>query len=336
MGRIAGIVALSLALLAGYAVADDDDFIMGNYHGQFDTDAWQTRTLRAEVAATAKLRYRAVFHVGGEGLDTQRVEITGRRNREEDKHAVFSGEADLGEALGGEYVVEGRIENETFTGTFKGKGRRAQTAPFTLKRVFLEPPTRGMAPPDGAIVLMDGKNMDAWHTLPHWQLLGDGSAQVVPTNLVSKEEFGDALIHVEFLIPFMPNASGQARGNSGVYVQGRYEVQVLDSFGDLPMDNLCGGIYKKAVPLVCASLPPLQWQTYDITFRAPRFDANGNKIQHAEITVVHNGITIHDNVILDGVTAGGVSAEEASVGVLMLQDHGDPVRFRNIWVKPLD
>jgi len=128
----------------------------------------------------------------------------------------------------------------------------------------------------------------------------------------------------------------QSRGNSGVYVQGRYEVQVLDSFAEPPADNYCGGIYKIAAPLVNACLPPGEWQTYDITFYAPRYDDSGKKIKNAQITVYHNGTLIHDKLELPHPTPGGVSETEAKTGPLYLQNHGDAVQYRNIWVEPLE
>ncbi len=137
------------------------------------------------------------------------------------------------------------------------------------------------------------------------------------------------------MTPFMPEARGQGRGNSGCYLRYRYEVQILDSFGLPPRDNEAGGIYQKAIPTENASLPPGQWQTYDITFKAPRFAADGSKTADAEITVLHNGIKIHDQVKLDGPTPGGLDMNPKSPGGILLQDHGNPVKFRNIWVLPI-
>jgi hypothetical protein len=282
--------------------------------------------------------------VGKAGGGEKQVELAGHKTKpapatEPDRAkaarmavAAFDGKADLGGDLGGECEVKGEVTNETFTGTVESKGKEI---PFTLKRVFLQPPTLGQAAPEGAIVLLGAGNMDAWNVPPHWVLDGDGAIQTQSNNLTSKQEFGDAQYHVEFMTPFVPNESGQARGNSGVYLQGRYEVQVLDSFGEKPKWDYCGGIYKVAAPIVTASLPPLQWQTYDITFYAPKFDASGKKVKNAEVTIVQNGITIHDKLVLPDVTPGGVSDKEAPVGVLMLQDHHNDVKYRNIWVKPL-
>ncbi len=151
-------------------------------------------------------------------------------------------------------------------------------------------------------------------------------------NIVTKDKFKDFKLHVEFRTPFMPEARGQGRGNSGVYLQGRYEIQVLDSYGLESKDNECGGIYKVGAPLVNMCYPPMQWQTYDITFQAPRFDGNGNKEKDAVVTVVHNGVTIHDRRLLPGPTGGAIDGNISEPGGVYLQDHGNPVQFRNIWL----
>ncbi len=170
-----------------------------------------------------------------------------------------------------------------------------------------------------------------------WRTLATGAMEVTrgAGSIRSKRSFEDHRIHLEFRTPFMPEARGQGRGNSGVYVQGSYEVQVLDSFGLEGRDNECGGIYKVSVPRINMCAPPLQWQTYDITFRAPRFDAQGNKTEDARITVLHNGVSIHDDVTLPGPTGGSLDRNIGEPGPLYLQDHGNPVRFRNIWIEEL-
>ncbi len=344
--------------MAWSALAADDDFIMGNYQGGLTGKALEGKSLRVQVATMPKFTYRAVFFLSAEAGKELRFEIQGKKAAP--KEAEFSGNIDLGEALGGAYAVRASVKNEALTGCFaplsacdkkcgkkcckkcnkrcanKCKGE-CPAVTFDLKRTVIKSPTLGMEPPAGAVVLFDGKNTDSWQRWPlTWGITEDGGMQIGGSSMVTKQEFGDAQYHIEFMTPFMPDELGQGRGNSGVYIAGQYEVQVLDSFADVPADNLCGGIYKKAVPLAAPSLPPLQWQTYDITFIAPKFDANGKKLSNAEITVVHNGIIIHNKLVMDSPTPGGVSEQEAAKGVLMLQDHGNPVKYRNIWVKPLN
>ena len=148
-------------------------------------------------------------------------------------------------------------------------------------------------------------------------------------------DFGSYKLHVEFRVPFMPAARGQGRGNSGVYQHGRYEIQVLDSFGLTENPGECGAIYGQKAADVNVSLPPGQWQTYDIDFTAPQFDASGKQVKGAIITVLHNGVKIHDAVEVKSVT-GGAWGQPAKTGPVRLQDHGNPTRFRNIWIVPCD
>jgi len=186
------------------------------------------------------------------------------------------------------------------------------------------------------IVLFDGTNMDNWVTrdgkTPDWKV-EDGIMTVGHGDIISKETYGDAHLHVEFRCPYMPEEHGQGRGNSGVYVHGCYEFQVLDSYGveDYSAHD-CASLYSVKTALTNACLPPLEWQTYDMIFRAPRFDADGNKIEDARITLIQNGYVVHNNYIIPSTTPGGVRGNEAAEGPLLLQDHGNPVSYRNIWI----
>jgi hypothetical protein len=132
----------------------------------------------------------------------------------------------------------------------------------------------------------------------------------------------------------MPNSTGQGRGNSGVYLQDRYECQVLDSFGLNGENNECGGIYTQHKPLVNMCFPPLAWQTYDIEFTPAEFDADGKKTKNGRATIYHNGVKIHDNVEFPKECPGG-QKEEATPGPFQFQDHGDPVVYRTVWVVPV-
>jgi rubredoxin len=202
-------------------------------------------------------------------------------------------------------------------------------------------------PPSGAIVLFDGKSLDGWvhrdgKTPAKWMLLdldkGGKVVQVAPktSDIITKQKFDGAFkLHVEFRVPYEPKNKGQGRGNSGVYLQGRYEVQVLDSYGiEKPGEGDCGGIYGIAKPKANACKAPTVWQTYDIDFTAPECK-DGKKVKNGRITVLHNGVKIHDNVeITKDVTTAGLASDPCTPGPILLQDHGNPVQFRNIWLLP--
>ena len=201
----------------------------------------------------------------------------------------------------------------------------------TFDKVERKSPTLGATPPEGAVVLVDGAGpADEKQTLVNPRLTDDG---LVMEGMTTRQAFGDARWHIEFRLPYQPHDSGQDRGNSGAYVMGVYEVQMLDSFGLEGRDNECGGVYSVRPPSVNMCLPPLAWQTYDIDVTAPRFE-DGRKVANARMTVRHNGIVIHDDIEIAKVTPGGVRREEAATGPLFLQDHGNPVRYRSIWVLP--
>ena len=202
-------------------------------------------------------------------------------------------------------------------------------------------------PPADAVVLFDGKDLSNWSDLkgePSKWVVRDGYMESVKGAgyVRTKQEFGSVQVHVEFATPSLVTGSGQGRGNSGVFLQGQYEVQVLDSYENKTYpDGQCGALYGRAVPLVNASCKPGQWQTYDIIYHRPTFDQAGKVTKKAVFTVIHNGILIQDHVALEGGT-GWIGPHtitdytpHADKGPLMFQDHNNPVRFRNVWIREL-
>ena len=194
--------------------------------------------------------------------------------------------------------------------------------------------------PADAKVLLDGKDLCHWRSDDggdaKWKVVEGGAVEVGADDLVARERFaGDFRLHVEFMTPAMPHATGQAKGNSGVFVADAYEIQVLDSYGqaDVGLGD-CGAVYSKSAPTKNVAKPSGEWQTYEIEYRAPRWDAAGNKLCNARLTLWWNGEKVQDNLELDG-PCPGARPESPQGGPIRLQDHGNAVRFRNLWVAPL-
>jgi hypothetical protein len=290
--------------------AGPDYEIQGEYTGKIGQAGEQQQTLGLQVIALGGGRFDAVAYMGGlpgDGWDgSERIRASG---------ATADGKTRL-DANDHGYAVAG-------TDTFTIYNPDDQVMGY-LKKVHRKSPTLGAKPPAGASVLFDGSSADAFER-----------GRIVMEDLLAadcetKQKFGDHTLHLEFRTPFKPAARGQARGNSGVYIQGRYELQVLDSFGLEGENNECGGIYSISKPAVNACFPPLTWQTYDIDFTAAQYK-DGEKVRNARATIRHNGIVIHDDLELVHGTPGK-NPEADGPGVLYLQGHGNPVVYRNIWI----
>ncbi len=194
-----------------------------------------------------------------------------------------------------------------------------------LKRINRKSPTLYANPPEGATVLFDGTTTEQFVNA---EMTDDG---LLMQGADVKPMFQDFNLHIEFRLPYMPHADGQKRGNSGLYLQSRYECQVLDSFAQTPAIDGCGALYKFKAPDLNMCFPPLVWQTYDVQFTAPRWAADGTKIRDAHVTSWVNGTKVQDDVALANKTGAG-KPEGPLLSPMKFQDHGDPVRFRNVWV----
>lgn len=198
--------------------------------------------------------------------------------------------------------------------------------------------------PSDALVLFSGKDLIEWQSedgSPAKWIVHDGYVEVAPGSgaLVTKRGFGNVQLHLEWAAPTPPSGEGQERGNSGVFLMSHYEIQVLDSYrNDTYADGQAAAVYGQTPPLVNASRPPGQWQTYDIVFHRPRFAPDGSTRDSARVTVFHNGVLVQDNTIITGWTVHGTRARYAPHPdrlPLQLQDHRNPVRFRDVWVRDL-
>lgn len=223
-------------------------------------------------------------------------------------------------------------------------GDRARPLPAKVKPGSCSTQDRVGSAPSDAVVLFKGADLSAWlqsDGKPARWKVANGYFEVVPKTgeLVTKQAFGDCQLHVEWATPDPPQGQDQEPGNSGIYMMSRYEIQVLDSYRNITYaDGQAAAIYCQYPPLVNASLPSGQWQTYDIIFHGPRFGANGELLRTATVTLLHNGVLAHDNVELTGPTdymKRPPYAKHPEKMPLLLQDHGQPVRYRNIWIREL-
>lgn len=290
----------------------------GQYKGTFYPDNVVTMPATATVVDEGDGNYRINLHATTDDptLEGAHIEIMGRE---------FGPQVFLSSRAGG-YDWRGEIQND------KLAARSAYGQRFELEKIVSKSPRAGAQPPEGAVILLPFKegvkaDISGW-TNEAWKALDNGVMECAKGkgSNKTKQKFGDIKnLHVEFKLPLEPNGRGQGRANSGVYVLDAYEVQVLDSFGLVHTSGDCGGIYNLARARVNACLPPQTWQTYDITFRAARRDAEGKVTELPEMTVIFNGVKIHDKLKIP-------RKNHPSEGPIQLQDHGHNIQFRNIWV----
>ena len=289
---------------------DDMNYLlMGEFIGEISVDGQQQR-LGLQIRPIGGDQFDAVSFIGGlpgqEQHEPDPIRMIGKRNED---FTVLSG---------GPWAIF--VERDSCL-ILDRKGEKLGQ----LKRIERTSPTLGARPPEDAIVLFNGQDTEQFIRA---EMTEDG---LLKEGADVKPMFQDFNLHVEFRLPYMPNASGQSRGNSGLYLQSRYECQVLDSFAQDPVFNGCGALYKFRAPDLNMCLPPLVWQSYDVQFTAPRWAADGTKLRDAHVTSWVNGVKVQDNVALPNKTGAG-KQEAPTLLPIRLQDHRDPVRYRNVWI----
>jgi hypothetical protein len=292
--------------------ADADFAVQGEYAGEVEGDEGKIK-FGVQVIALGDGKFRAVGYPGGlpgaGWIGEGKVEVSGERD---DGVPTFETDDHVST------VKDDRLEVRTQDGDLVA----------TFDKVKRKSKTLGEKPPEGAVVLFDGSTAEAFEK---GRLTKDG---LLMQGMTSRAKFGDCKIHLEFMLSYMPHAREQGRSNSGCYLQGRYEVQILDSFGLSGENNECGGIYGVRKPNVNMCLPPLTWQTYDIELAAARFNEQGDKTADAVMSVYHNGVLVHKDVKVPEATRAAPLKVSPKPGPIYVQDHGNPLRFRNIWVLP--
>jgi hypothetical protein len=279
--------------------------------------------LGAQVRALGNGQFRTMFFAGGlpgAGWDGKTM-----IQKAPSTDATTPGDAKLeGDKVVIDQIYKGTCDGQTIT------GQTDTGAKFELKRVLRRSPTLGAPAPAGAVVLFDGTNLEEWEpgarmTAQKW-ITSEGQGAT------TRRKFQDFTLHVEFMISYMPETQSiYQRPNSGVYLQQRYEIQILESFGIVMGVHDCGVLYAQITPAINMCFPPLTWQTYDIDFTAARYDAAGNKAKNARCTVTFNGVTTLDNVEILHSTPAGIKETPEPAGIY-LQAHGHPIFFKNVWI----
>jgi hypothetical protein len=292
--------------------AGPDYQLQGEYAGWLYIPSRGTEYTGLQVIALGNGKFDAVEYRGGlPGNGWDRVTKTKLSGQVENGRLLLTGPGER--LVVGNYLAVGVDNSGRQLGRLSKIGRTSRTM--------------GLMPPANATVLFDGRSTDQFQ--PGAKITEDG---LLMPGVLTKMPVQAFHMHLEFRTPYMPTATGQSRGNSGVYIQRRYEVQILDSFGLDGVFNEAGALYRQTPPDINMALPPLTWQTYDIWFTPPQFAADGTtKIANARITVLHNGIPVHWHREITAKTGGG-QQEAPNPLPIQLQDHGNPVVFRNIWI----
>ena len=313
-----GLLVSSIACAKGPTYTDpektDTDFAyQGEYSGTIDADGEKVK-VGVQVIALGEGKFRSVAFIGGlPGDGWNGEEKRSLAGELKDGSVIFEDDHARGEIKDGKLHVSAKESN----------------AVGTLDKVIRQSPTLGKSAPAGAVVLFDGTSADNFKG-------GQVQDGLLQAGCTSKQTFGSHQLHIEFRLPYQPQDRGQARGNSGIYLQGRYECQMLDSFGLDGKQNECGGLYSVKDPDLNMCFPPLTWQTYDIDYTAGTYDDGGKVASNPRVTIRHNGVLIHDDVELPGErsTTAAPSKPGNAPGPIYLQNHGNPVVYRNIWVVP--
>ncbi len=298
---------------------------MGNWEGKWSAQEEKDPFVGAQIIALGK--------------DTYQLNLLPALDHRSEPYAVLELKPKDGQLTFKSGKYYGTVTAESFTGG-KVEDDPAKSATFVMHRVVKESPTMGLKAPENAVILFDGSSMDAWDKgdKAGWGVVDGHLMPIDPKadEIVSKGKFKSVHMHVEFRLPYLPEARGQSRGNSGVFLQDEYEVQVLDSFGLPGYFRECGAFYKVSAPKVNMCRPPNEWQTYDIDFTAPQFDAQGKQTALARMTVNHNGKLIHSDEEIPFLPTNSykdrIKPHPKEPGNIRLQAHHNHVQYRNIWL----
>lgn len=330
--------AFSLVLLTALAVfanpasaADKDGYkqyypealdpLVGDYVGRWNDEVDIDPKVAAQVIAL--------------GDETYRVKVVSKLDMRTPIQLDIEVEAKRGAIQFEDGRFFGEIKDGVFTG---GRGKREV---FEMKKVVRLSPTIGLAAPANAEILYDGTSFDAFENPTGWEALESGVMMVTPDGeyLSTRKTYRDVMLHIEFRLADMPKSRGQQRSNSGLFFGDEYEVQILDSYGLEGVYDECGALYKVSAPHVNATAPPLQWQTYDVVYRAPHYDAAGTLLAHPTMTVRHNGVVIQNETEMPWLTGwkekDRMQPHPKEPGHIKLQGHGNYVQFRNMWLVDL-
>jgi hypothetical protein len=351
----AGLVCLTNCPAGHAADAEPDqaetvDIAQGNYLGEWKLKDGGGGKLTAKIVGQGGGRYHAIFTAyDGSELENETFQFPISGTSVSATKVVFATQVFVGLRLG-TFSIRTELEAGQLSGGFSNE--KDYVGSMSLKRETTPAPQLGIAPPEGGRKLFDSPDLAAWNLkeLPAgaWSfsngVLRCGPAVAGETrHLAAREPHGDAIVHVEFRLPYMPEARGQERAQSGLWLQGLYEVQLVDSFGvGRTTDNFgefddvdaMGALLGQKAPREVPALPPGEWQALDLTFRAPKLDENGKVVQAGELSATLNGVVIHDRTAIELPTSNAPGSGKPAVG-LVLEHAGQPVEFRNLWIVEL-